>query len=241
MSATLLELPVGKLVADCPARSHVFEHFGIDYCCGGKKALSDACAEKDIDPDTVLRDLIEADAKPKKTFVVDWSAANLTFICDYVVLRHHQYLAAALPRLDALCRKVRSAHSERHPELSDLAFIFSTFRHDLEIHMAREEAILFPHIKSLEGFGPKPAPTCGTIESPIAVMEDEHEAAGAALELMRKMTGDFTVPPEACNTWRALIDGLKELEEDMHQHVHIENNILFPRATQLEHIVRNRE
>lgn len=231
MSTSLIETPVGRLVAERPSRSRVLERWGLDYCCGGKKLLGEACEEKQIDADAVAREILAADAvigSPE----TDWAQEPLPALCDYIVTTHHDYLREALPRLTGLIEKVCSAHGEKHPELSEVRSIFYNFRAELELHMMKEEQILFPLIKRLDAADLYPPANFGSIRYPIDTMEAEHESAGAALARMRELTADYEVPQGACNTYRAMLDGLEELEHDMHRHVHLENNVLFPRAAE---------
>lgn len=229
MSTSLLETPVGRLVAERPSRSRVLERWGLDYCCGGKKPLGEACEEKHLDANAVERELLAADTAPG-SLEMNWTTEPMPALCDHIVSAHHDYLRQALPRLSGLIEKVCNAHGENHFELYEVQAIFHEFRAELELHMMKEEQILFPLIKSLEAADIHPTANVGSIRYPIGVMESEHESAGAALARMRELTHDFRPPQEACNTYRAMLDGLEELEKDMHQHVHLENNVLFPRA-----------
>ena len=217
---------VGQLVAERPSRAHIFEQFGIDYCCGGKKPLTQACREKNIDPQQV-RDSLTQSEEPAQGDA-DWSAASLTELADHIEHTHHAYLKAELPRLDALTHKVASAHGHRHPELLQVRDVFVGLKNEMETHMAKEERIFFPACRQLEKDGEHSA---GWLAGPIGVLTDEHDDAGRALSTLRELTHNYTPPPDACNTFRALLDGLGQLESDMHQHVHKENNILFPLAT----------
>jgi regulator of cell morphogenesis and NO signaling len=230
---SIVETPVGQLVAERPSRSRVFERWGLDYCCGGKKPLNRACSEKQVDIDAVVRDLLDADKTAAATETT-WTDASLASLCDHIVDTHHAYLREALPRLATLIEKVALAHGAQRPQLALLEQVFRAFRAELELHMMKEEQILFPFIKHLEGSGEPPSMFCGSVHNPIRVMEHEHDSAGAALAEIRVLTDDFQPPAGACNTYLAMLDGLAELEADMHKHVHLENNILFPRATTLE-------
>jgi regulator of cell morphogenesis and NO signaling len=218
---------VGELVAERPARSRVFEELGIDYCCGGKLSLAEACARKGLDPDDVGRRLAAAaPAEPES----DWRSAPLAGLCDHIVRTHHAYLRRELPRLRGLLAKLARVHGDRHPELRGVLTVFGPFADELTAHMAKEEWVLFPLIARIESGD---VPRTPRVLQPIAVMEAEHDDAGRALAEMRRLTGGFAVPADGCNTYRAALAGLAELEADMHAHVHKENNILFPRAAQL--------
>ncbi len=228
MNTPLLDRPVGQLVAEKPARSRVFERWGIDYCCGGKKALSDVCTAKKLDAASVVRDLEASDASPQP-IATDWTKESLTDLCDHIEKVHHGYLHEALPRLTALTTRVAERHGAKDGRLIKLRDVFQAFRSEMEEHTAKEDDVLFPAIRSLEGRGAINSLARG-ISEPIKAMLADHDTAGAALAKMRELTDGFVPSPDACNTHRAMLDALSELESDMHQHVHKENNILFPRA-----------
>lgn len=224
---------VGRLVAERPSRSRVFERWGIDYCCAGKRRLVDSCSALSIDVDAVLKDL-EMEAAGPNSNETDWTAAPLVELVDNIVGTHHAYLREALPRLSFLTTKVRNAHGGRHPELVEVVRVFAEFRIEMESHALKEEQVLFPYIAALENSAEPPAFPCGSIQRAIEVMESEHEQAGDALADLNRLTNGYAVPFGACATYRAMLDALKELEADTHKHVHKENSILFPRAEALE-------
>ena len=224
MTARLLDRPVGQLVAEQPARSRVFERWGIDYCCGGKKALSEACAAKSIDSAKVVHDLELSDSIDTQP-ETDWTKRPLAELCDHIVSVHHGYMREALPRLSMLTTKVAARHGARDVRLAELSLVFEAFRSEMESHMLKEETCLFPALRTLDAGSPDQA-----IDETIQAMLAEHDSAGADLAKMRALTQDFTPNSETCNTQRAMLHGLAEMEADMHQHVHKENNILFPRA-----------
>ena len=237
---TLSQLPraanctVGQLVAERPSRARVFERFGIDYCCGGKIPLGEACREKQIDPQSVIAELRRSDERraPER----DWAALGLTRLADHIEQAHHGYLRQELPRLDFLTQKVARAHGQNHPELLRVRDVFLGFKTEMLNHMEKEELVMFPMCRRLEsgdlpdgGGMPGGAAAIG-VDRPVDVLTHEHEHAGKALADMRRLTGGYAAPPDACNTYRALLDSLRELEADTHQHVHLENNVLFPAA-----------
>jgi regulator of cell morphogenesis and NO signaling len=224
---------VGQLVAERPSRARVFERFGIDYCCGGKKPLGQACRDRQVDPRFVVEALRRNDESRRTER--DWSAMGLARLADHIEQAHHGYLRQELPRLDFLVHKVARAHGANHPELLRLRDVFLEFKADMLNHMQKEELVMFPMCRRLEsGDWPDGATPAGAapigVERPVDVLTHEHDHAGAALAEMRRLTGDYVPPPGACNTYRAMLDSLKELEADMHQHVHLENNVLFPAA-----------
>lgn len=234
MDTTTMEKTVGELVSEQPGRSRVFEEYGIDYCCGGEKPLAEACAKKGVDVDEVSRQLAQVDAADVEVDAVDFSTMTLDVLADHIVAKHHAYLREELPRLEAMSAKVAKVHASSDERLRELAQVVDALSTELHAHMMKEEQILFPIIRQLVHADTLPSMHCGTLANPIRVMELEHDSAGGALENMRRLTDGFTPPEWACNTYRALLHGLHELELDLHRHIHKENNILFPRALQLE-------
>jgi regulator of cell morphogenesis and NO signaling len=230
------ETPVGQLVAKRPRLARVFERLGIDFCCGGRSSLDQACREKGLDVAVVLRELAVGDAEPAEDDHDGFDGATSTMVelIDHIVATHHAYLLRGLPRLSALADKVVDAHGTRHPELKELRDIFDSLRAELTLHMLKEEKILFPIIAQLEAAADMPAFHCGSVTNPILVMEHEHDDAGVALARLRTLTDGYTPPEDACPTYRGLLNGLAELEADLHLHIHEENNILFPRARATE-------
>jgi regulator of cell morphogenesis and NO signaling len=227
---------VGQLVAERPSRSRVFEKLGIDFCCGGKIPLEQACRDNQLDTHHVVALLDEADAAPD--LAADPAQMTLTELCDHIEQTHHAYLKAELPRLGAMTHKVAMVHGPNHPWAVELHRVLVAMSEELQSHMYKEERILFPWIRDLEANAVDPTKQCGgsggTIANPITVMEHEHDSAGNALARMNKLSSGYTPPPGACNTFRAMLDGLAQLETDMHLHVHKENNILFPKALAME-------
>lgn len=237
MTATLLDTrtTVGQLVADRPARSRVFQKLGIDFCCGGKKSLEEACRAKGLDAQSVLQVLLASEDGAASAPEIDAARMSLTELCDHIETTHHAYLKEELPRLHRMIAKVAAVHGDWCPFMRDVLEVYVTYMDELTHHMAKEEAVLFPIIRAIDADDANAASRCGgTIANPIRVMEHEHRDAGDALAKMRELTSGFTPPPNACNTFRATLDGLREMEADMHQHVHKENNVLFPRALERE-------
>jgi regulator of cell morphogenesis and NO signaling len=229
---------VGDIVAQRPSRARVFERFGIDYCCGGRKPLATACAEKALSPGDVLREVAASDAAEEaegKAREADWTRVPLGTLCNHVIDRHHAYLRRALPRLSELTRKVADAHGDWDERLLTVRDVFAAFRAEMEAHTIKEEVVLFPLIRRLDDPNADPAGGVGPgVSAPIARMTAEHDDAGEALAKMRALTDGYAPPAGACPTYRALLDSLFELESDTHRHVHLENNVLFPRAQALE-------
>jgi len=236
MSDLNLDTSVGRWVAERPETSRVFEALQIDYCCAGNKPLSEACIERRLDPQQVLSQLCRTSEETVSEPAERWLEASLSALCDHVERTHHAYLKTELPRLGAMIAKVVAAHGATHPEMTEVRQAFLALQAELVPHMFNEEQILFPAIRHLDRADGPIAFPFGTIANPIRMMEHEHDNAGDALARIRRATVDFRVPADACNTYRALLDGLHTLERDMHQHVHKENSILFPRAIAREQV-----
>jgi regulator of cell morphogenesis and NO signaling len=234
MSTVEIQNTVGELVARRPGWSRVFERAGIDYCCGGKKTLEAACREKGLDVATIVAQLEQSAAENRDVGLVDAAAMSLTQLADHIERTHHDYLRGEIPRLDQLTNKVSSVHGEKDARLHEIRRTFLAFAQELASHMMKEERILFPMIRELEAADGPLDFHCGSIANPIRQMGLEHYHAGSALETMRELSDDYTPPEGACNTYRAMLDALAHLERDMHQHVHKEENVLFPRAIELE-------
>lgn len=232
------QVTVGELVRERPARSRVFEALRIDYCCGGKLSLAEACARRSLDATDVLAQIRADDAATTQRGAAesDVAALGLAELADHIEQTHHVYLRGALPRLAQLIDRVHKVHGEAEPRLAQVRAAFAGFEQEVSQHMLKEERILFPMIRALELTGAQAAGDfhCGSIAHPIRQMEYEHDQAGDALATLRTATDGFAPPEWACNTYRAMLAGLAELEADMHQHIHKENNILFPRALELE-------
>jgi len=234
--SSLVDQTVGQLVANRPSRARVFERMGIDYCCGGKLPLADACTHKGLDVAAVLGELLASDQNvtaPEQ----DWSHATLTELADHIEATHHAYLKAELPHLETWLAKIAGKHGAKHPQLLQVHQVFVGLKAELTDHLMKEEQILFPLCRSLDQArhtGHTVESHCGSVANPIRVMVMEHDDAGAALARLRQLTDGYKAPADACNTFRAAMAGLAELEADLHRHIHKENSILFPRAIELE-------
>ena len=229
---------VAEIAASSIAAVRVFEKLGIDYCCGGKRPLADVCRDKGLDAQAVERELEEA-ARQAPESGVDWNTAPLEGLINHIVSTHHEYLRREFPAIQMRLDKVYRVYNERYgPTLQGLPEAFAGLRSEMESHTQKEEMMLFPAIAASEsaakaGQAPPPSPF-GSVANPIHAMEAEHDDAGRALAQIRKITSGYNLPDYACVTYRALMRGLQDLEHDLHVHVHLENNILFPRALQLE-------
>lgn len=228
-----LSTPVGEIVARYPSTSRIFDRAGVDFCCGGKRPLGEACTAKGLPADRLLAELEAELAAAGDEPDASLADAPLPALARYIVERFHVPLREELPRLGRMAERVLEAHGRAHPQVvPELVQIFRAFRPELEEHMAKEEATLFPAIEALEiSTAAGGAPPIGEL---VAALEGEHDGAGAALTRLRELTGGFTPPAGACNTFRALYDGLAHLETEMHLHVHLENSVLFPRAAARE-------
>lgn len=225
---------VGELVIERPANSRVFEEYGIDYCCGGKQSLSEACAKNGISTDEVLRKLDELDTVRSQEDATDYASMRLDDLVEHIVSTHHAYLVRELPRLQEMSKKVASVHGDKDDRLGELDGVVRALAQELGTHMMKEEQVLFPIICQLAQTDSLPEMHFGTLANPIHAMEADHEIVGNALDSIHRLTDDLTPPDGACNTHRALLDGLADLVLDLHQHIHLENNILFPKTLELE-------
>lgn len=233
MKTITMESSLGTLVNERASRARIFEQFGLDYCCRGRMSLKEACKEKGIDPAEVLTALKSNASGDNETDNKDWFNVPLAELADHIEATHHVYLRRELPPLAELVAKVSAAHSARHPELSNVMQTLEDLQAELSQHMIKEEEILFPLIRRMESHGAIPA-HCGSVANPIRVMETEHDNAGNALSNIREITNNFAAPDDACASYRAMLTSLADLECDLHQHIHKENNILFPRAIACE-------
>lgn len=231
------EKTIGQLVAENPAAARIFEQAGIDYCCGGQRSLEEACAKAKMSCAEVA-DLLEQAAAQRTSADRDWLAAGQADLVEHIVNTHHAYVRSEMPRLEALLVKVRGVHGENHPELAQIAGIFREVAQEMTMHMMKEEQILFPYIVDLEkaaqGKGRAPIPMFGTVQNPVRMMMQEHDSAAGNLRRIRELSGGYTPPAGACASYGVLYEALAAFEADLHQHVHLENNILFPRAIEME-------
>ncbi len=235
---------VREIALEQPTAIRVFEQFGIDYCCGGRKPLAEACAARNLEIDSVIAALEEAEKEPE-TEVENWADRTLESLSLHIVSKHHAYVKGELPRLAQLAERVVNRHGATKPELQVIAATLMQLDEELTQHLAKEEAVLFPYVAALErsvcNGTPKPHGCFGSVASPIAMMTQEHDAAGSLIAEIRRLSGNFTSPENACPTFHAFYDGLREFEQDLHQHIHLENNILFPRAIELDLVASLKE
>ena len=226
---------VSELVIRQPQLRPLLEQLGIDYCCGGKKSLAEVVKRAGLKWPTVLA-MLQAELCGRQSAAeTDWSAVTLTMLTDHILETHHAFMKKQLPRLDALLGKVQKAHGARHGEmLRNVRSVFDALRLEFDPHLANEEQILFPAIKRIDAFmsatGPRPVVHRGSIARTIRRMEHEHDDLGHRLVELRRLTGGYCLPADACPSFAALYDGLKAMQVDLHEHIHLENNILFPES-----------
>lgn len=233
--------PVGELVAEDYRMAEVFKKFGIDFCCGGKRTVKEACERKGVDYATLRSELAQVGGKECKT-AENFNEWGLDLLAEYIVQKHHAYVKKNIPLLLEFSEKVATVHGNANPEVVQIASLFRQVADEMQMHMMKEERGLFPYIKDLvsaKNQGIRPArPHFGTIRNPVNMMEAEHDTAGNLLKQISELSNNYTPPVYACNTYRVEYHKLKEFEDDLHQHVHLENNILFPKAIELEAILQ---
>jgi regulator of cell morphogenesis and NO signaling len=214
----------------------VFEGYGIDFCCGGQATLAAVCAEKELDTETLEREIEAAKGTPIKRSE-NYAAWELPFLADYIVHTHHAYLNENTGQISAYARKIAEVHGARHPELIEIAGIFDKIASDMSGHLREEEEVLFPAVRRLDdarkaGMNPD-AGDRAAIGDSLETLHKEHEAIGDAVHAIRHLSRDYAIPEDACNTFAVAFGMLKEFEDDLHKHVHLENNILFPKAARI--------
>jgi len=233
---------VGNIAAGIPASARVFEALGIDYCCGGKLMLAAACKQANVPLENVLTTLQELEQSQSGKPARQWIDAAAAELIAHIVQKHHAFVRIEIPRLEALLVKVIGRHGSSYQELPRIQDLFLAVAQELQAHMFKEERVLFPHIERLETAvrlqGPEPEGCFDSVEFPIARMVADHDDAGGLFASMRSLSNGYVPPEGACPSFTALYRGLEEFEQDLHQHIHLENNILFPRAIELERSVR---
>ncbi|HET9056500.1 MAG TPA: iron-sulfur cluster repair di-iron protein [Chitinophagaceae bacterium] len=227
---------VAELVAEDIQKAHVFKKYGIDFCCGGNISVETATRKKGIDVNNIFEELENVSRKP--TINPPYDKWNIGFLASYIEQTHHTYVNEAIPMLNAYAEKVCKVHAQNHPPLLKIKSLMEAVFAELGAHMMKEEKILFPYIKQMDealakGI-PLPVSHFGSVNNPIHIMEAEHETAGNIFKEISELTNNYNPPEWACNTFKAFYDKLSEFEEDLHIHVHLENNILFPKAKAIE-------
>lgn len=228
---------VREIVLEHPGAAELFEKAGIDYCCGGAKPLDEACQTAGVSVQEIERELT-ALAKTPAPAARNWEKEPLTDLVHHIIQKHHAFVRESLPRISARLEKVCGKHGQNHPELNQMQATFAGLNEELSMHLMKEEMVLFPYIERAEEAllqkEPLLPPPFGTMENPVRMMMMEHDSAGGALRSMRQASKNYGVPADACTSFQLVYRELQEFEADLHQHIHLENNILFPRALQME-------
>jgi len=231
-----LDMTIGEIVTKDFRTASVFSEYGIDFCCGGTKTLQKACEEKSVNSNELQQKLNAV--TQSKTDGVDFNAWSLDVLVDYIEKTHHSYIKEKTPFILQYLDKIQKVHGENHPELAEIFKLFSQSSIDLGMHLKKEERILFPFIRQLVKIQNSGQHTeeehFGTIQNPIAMMKEEHVKEGKRFDNISTLSGGYTVPEDGCNTYRAAYAMLNEFEQDLHTHIHLENNILFPKAIEME-------
>ena len=235
---SIQNLTVAEIVAGDYRTAEIFKKHGIDFCCGGKKSIEKVCAEKNIVASKLEEEILalQTQTKDSEHNFNEWS---LEFLTDYIVNVHHTYVNNNLNLITEFAQKVARVHGDHNPETKDIAKLWDDVLMELTMHMKKEELVLFPYIKNIERYSRGelkefPASQFGTVKNPVRMMENEHDLAGSLMKNIEALSNNFNPPVHACNTYRVLYAKLKEFQEDLHQHIHLENNILFPKAILLE-------
>ena len=237
------ETKVKEVALANPGARQILEEAGVDYCCGGSESLHDACMHADVPAEEILKRLRE-NSKQVSPREAAWISAPLADLTRHIREKHHQYVRGAIARVGPLLEKVKAAHGSNHPEIAKIQGLFLEVGREMTMHMQKEEQILFPYIDAMEqsakGNGSLEPPFFQTVHNPIQAMMKEHDSAGDLVKQIRKASVEYVPPPDACTSYMALYQDLREFEADLHQHVHLENNILFPRAAVLERSLREK-
>ena len=234
MNQTFSSLTLAQIVNNNHQAASIFEKYHLDFCCKGKRSLEQACSEQELSVSQVAEELEDIFSKDNKQRIVDFEKMDLTQLCDYILNTHHAYVKNEMPQIYAYLQKISSKHGDRHPELYQIFQTFSAVKEEMEGHMKKEELILFPRIKELLKLANNENENLQLnityLQSPITIMEQEHDHAGTLLNDIRIFSNDYTPPQDACTTYSLSFAALQAFELDLHQHVHLENNILFPKA-----------
>lgn len=227
------EKTIGQYVAEDFRTAKVFEKYGIDFCCGGNVPFTATCREKGLDPAVLLQEIQAATAEPLERSH-NYVAWKVPFLADYIINTHHQYIRDEMNGIVAYARKIAEVHGSKHPEVIQIAAMFADIARDMMAHLREEEEVLFPAVRRLDEAkknGSEPAPTDRElIRKTLARLNQDHQDVGDAIHRVRDLANDYTIPDDVCNTFALTYNKLKEFEENLHQHVHLENNILFPKA-----------
>jgi len=229
---------VGQVVAQDYRAAAVFRQSNIDFCCNGSQTIEVACQQAGITPQSVINAIHQALTADRDGAASDYNAWPLDLLADYIEKTHHRYVQFRITEIVPYLEKIRTVHDDRHPELISIERLFLEAAGELTAHMKKEELILFPFIRKMvqaqQQGGSLPASRFGTVANPVAMMQHEHDAEGERFRQIATLSGNYNPPADACNTYRVSFSLLREFEADLHLHIHLENNILFPKAIQLE-------
>lgn len=232
----LEEQIIGELVAKNYKTASVFKKFKIDFCCNGNRTISEACERKNLDSSQLIYELKNTIINVEQN--IDFNSWQLDLLADYIEKTHHRYVVAKIEEIKPFLNKVVRVHGEHNPELKEIEFLFNKSAHELSQHLQKEEMILFPFIRNMVNCKIEEKPLLpthfGSVENPIAMMKNEHQHEGERFEKIAELSNNYTPPSHACNTYKVTFALLKEFEDNLHQHIHLENNILFPKAISLE-------
>lgn len=225
---------IGELVAQDYRTASVFKKYGIDFCCNGNRSIEEACSKKNVESENIIKELNAASTQNTDSNI-NYQSWPIDLLADYIEKKHHRYVAQKINEIAPFLHKLVQVHGGSHPELAEVEQLFLASANELTSHMKKEEAVLFPFVRKMLAKQSTGA-TFGTIQNPITEMMYEHENEGERFRKIAALTNNYTPPADACNTYRVTLSMLKEFEEDLHLHIHLENNILFPKAIELEKI-----
>lgn len=224
---------VGQVVAENFKAASIFKLNGIDFCCKGNRSIEKVCSEKGLDVEQMLKDLQNSNLA-ENSDTIDFRSWDLDLLTDYIEKKHHRYVEKSIPELMAYLARIAQVHGDKHPELLEVEQLFNESAAELTQHMKKEELVLFPYIRKMQNGTKDLNPHFGSVQNPIKMMMMEHETEGGRFEKISALTQGYNPPADACNTYKVAFSLLKEFEEDLHKHIHLENNILFPRAIEME-------
>lgn len=224
---------IGELVAKDYRAASVFKEEGIDFCCNGNRSIEAACQASNLDSAEVINKL-QRILRSNGTGDIDFQSWDLDLLVDYIEKKHHRYVETTIPELKAYLKKIADAHGENHPELHEIEALFSASAGELTTHMKKEELILFPYVRKMVRSKELETPGFGSVSNPIAMMMSEHDNEGVRFRKIAELSSNYTPPSDGCNTYKVAYSMLQEFENDLHKHIHLENNILFPKAIEME-------
>lgn len=224
---------VGELVAADYRRATVFKNHKIDFCCKGNRTIEEVCQNGQLDKEQLIKELNQS-AEKSNNSTIDFGSWDSDLLADYIEKKHHRYVEQKIPELKAYLNKIAKVHGQRHPELIEIEKLFTASARELLQHMQKEEKILFPYVRTMANGELLERPHFGTVQNPIKMMMHEHDNEGERFRKIAELSNNYTPPADACTTYKVAFAMLKEFEEDLHLHIHLENNILFPRAVETE-------